>query len=219
MKGSSNRPRIARAGVLLALVVTTALSPTRQASAQSSALTVSPISPEGGSAAPGQTLPSGVFAMINNLPFTQTVSSITIAFSNPSLFSSATLTGPNGVSVSSNPPSFIDTNGPPPASSKHPPASTAFSFSPPICDRAQRSTVFRAYGEAGAFTEPQRAWQRRLREHDSLGSRARSGRTVMVGICDAWPCDCYVAGPRPLTHMAASGFDGPIRDRDARMRR
>jgi len=114
------------------LVVTSAAPAVRQACAQSTALTISPISPEGGNGAPGQTLPDGVFALINNLPFSQTISSITITFSNPSLFSSAILTGPNGASASSNPVVAIDSNKPPPGSSKHPPASTTFSFSPPI---------------------------------------------------------------------------------------
>ena len=114
------------------LVVTAALSSTRQACAQSTTLTVVPISPEGGSGAPGQTLPDGVFAVVNNLPFTATISSITITFSNPSLFSSATLTGPNGASASSNPVFAFDSNEPAPVGSKHPPASTTFSFSPPV---------------------------------------------------------------------------------------
>jgi hypothetical protein len=131
MKRRSNLLRLATAAVV-ALVVTVALSVTRQACAQGTTLAVVPISPEGGSGTPGQTLPDGVFAVTNNLPFTATISSITITFSNPSLFSSANLTGPNGASVSSNPVVYIDSNRPPPASSKHPPASTTFSFNPPI---------------------------------------------------------------------------------------
>lgn len=131
MNGRSNRLRLV-AAVVVTLAMTLALSATRQACAQSTTLTVVPISPEGGSGAPGQTLPDGVFALINNLSAPQTISSITITFSNPSLFSSATLTGPNGASASSNPQVFFDSNKPPPGSSKHPPASTTFSFSPPI---------------------------------------------------------------------------------------
>src|SRR5216683_1853689 len=41
--------------------------------------------------ATGQTLQAGVFAITNNLAVPQTVSSVTIAFSHPALFSSATL--------------------------------------------------------------------------------------------------------------------------------
>jgi hypothetical protein len=135
MKGGPNRPTLATAAVVVALVVAAALSASRLAYAQSMTLTVSPIAPEGGSGAPGQTLPDGVFAVINNLPFTATISSITITFSDPSLFSSATLTGPNGASALSNPLNSFqvsDSNRPPPASSKHPPASTTFGFSPPV---------------------------------------------------------------------------------------
>jgi hypothetical protein len=127
-----SRSRLATAAVIV-LVAAAATFAARQASAQSAPLTVVPISPEGGSGAPGQTLPDGVFAVVNNLPLTATISSITITFSNPSLFSSATLTGPNGDSASSNPPvSYnIDVQKVPPAS-KHPPASTTFIFNTPI---------------------------------------------------------------------------------------
>lgn len=118
--------------VVVAMVVTATLSSTRQACAQNTNLTVAPISPEGGSGASGQTLPAGVFAVINNLPLTQTVSSITITFSKPSLFSSATLAGPDGASASSNPLFAFDSNEPAPTNSKHPPASTTFSFVPPV---------------------------------------------------------------------------------------
>ena len=131
MNRKSARPRLAKTA-LLALVVAAAMFAARQARAQDTPLTVAPISPEGGSGAPGQTLPDGVFALINNLPYTQTIVSITITFSNPSLFSSAILTGPNRASASSNPVVAIDSNSPPSASSKHPPASTTFSFIPPI---------------------------------------------------------------------------------------
>lgn len=131
MNRKSNRPKLAKAA-LLAMVVATATFAARQACAQSAPLTIVPISPEGGSGSPGQTLPDGVFAVVNNLPLTQTINSITITFSDPSIFSSAILTGPNGASASSNPVVAINSNIPPPASSKHPPASTTFIFNPPI---------------------------------------------------------------------------------------
>jgi hypothetical protein len=135
MNWRSARSRLATAAVIV-LVVSAPTFAARQASAQSASLTVVPISPEGGSGSPGQTLPDGVFALVNNLPLTQTINSITITFSNPSIFSSATLTGPNGASASSNPLIAYniqyDSNKPPPASSKHPPASTTFIFNTPI---------------------------------------------------------------------------------------
>jgi hypothetical protein len=88
-------------------------------------LTVSIISPANGGGAPGQTLQAGVFAITNNLTVPQTINSATIAFSDPALFSSATL---NDTSAR------FDVNGPPPGPSPVSPplASTTFTSGFPV---------------------------------------------------------------------------------------
>lgn len=99
----------------------------RQANAQSGpSLTIAIIARANGGGAPGQTLQAGVFSVINNLNFGQSVSSVTIAFSNPSMFSSATLTPP---------PSFSSYPGGTTASpsiTSPPASSTTFTFNPAI---------------------------------------------------------------------------------------
>ena len=86
------------------------------------------VSPANGGGAPGQTLQAGVFAITNNLAVPQTVSSVTIAFSHPALFSSATLKP-----LSPNLARF-DVNGPPPGppTASPPVASTTFYFGFPV---------------------------------------------------------------------------------------
>jgi hypothetical protein len=86
------RAGVASAAIVVIVVLIAALPSTRLARADNGpGLTVSIISPANGGGAPGQTLQAGVFAITNNLSVPQTVSSVTIAFSHPALFSSATL--------------------------------------------------------------------------------------------------------------------------------
>jgi hypothetical protein len=89
------------------------------------ALTMSIISPANGGGAPGQTLQAGVFAITNNLTEALTINSVTIAFSHPALFSSATV---SDTSVR------FDTNSPPsgPSPVSPPLASTTFTAGFPV---------------------------------------------------------------------------------------
>ena len=89
-------------------------------------LTVSIISPANGGGAPGQTLQAGVFAITNNVGAPLTINSVTIAFSHPSMFSSATLKPLITIAV--------DYNRPPPSppAASPPVASTTFSFGFPV---------------------------------------------------------------------------------------
>jgi hypothetical protein len=128
----------ARGFLAATLIVAAALSAARQVRAQSGRtrfeppLTVSIVSRANGGGAPGQTLQAGVFAVTNNLNITQTVNSITvnsitIAFSNPSMFSSATLTPPAArFDVNNN------TGSPAPPTVSNPGSSTTFTFKSPI---------------------------------------------------------------------------------------
>ena len=128
--------RVRRAGVASAAIVVVVLgiaAAARLARAQAISqhdvagpgLTVSIISPANGGGAPGQTLQAGVFAITNNLTVPQTINSATIAFSDPALFSSATL---NDTSAR------FDVNGPPPGPSPVSPplASTTFTSGFPV---------------------------------------------------------------------------------------
>jgi hypothetical protein len=123
------RAGLASAAIVVVVVLIAALPSTRLARANNGpGLTVSIISPANGGGAPGQTLQAGVFAITNNLAVPQTVSSVTIAFSHPALFSSATLKPLS--------PNFarFDVNGPPPSppTASPPVASTTFSFGFPV---------------------------------------------------------------------------------------
>ncbi len=123
------RAGVASAAIVVVVVLIAALPSTRLARADNGpGLTVSIVSPANGGGAPGQTLQAGVFAITNNLAVPQTVSSVTIAFSHPALFSSATLKPLS--------PNFVrfDVNGPPPAppTASPPVASTTFSFGFPV---------------------------------------------------------------------------------------
>ena len=135
------RASIVSAVVFGAVVIMAASLTTRPARAQGvifgfgkvkigPALTVSIISPANGGGAPGQTLQAGVFALTNNLDVPLTINSVTIAFSRPSLFSSATLKplSPNGAS------SQHDVNVSPPGfpTASPPVASTTFNFDFPV---------------------------------------------------------------------------------------
>jgi hypothetical protein len=123
------RAGLASAAIVVIVVLIAALPSTRLARADNGpGLTVSIISPANGGGAPGQTLQAGVFAITNNLAVPQTVSSVTIAFSHPALFSSATL-----IPLSPNFARF-DSHGPPPSppTASPPVASTTFSFGFPV---------------------------------------------------------------------------------------
>ena len=93
-------------------------------------LTVSIISPANGGGAPGQTLQAGVFAITNDVGDPLTINSVTIAFSHPALFSSATLKPLNLNDTSAR----FDVNGPPPGPSPVSPplASTTFTSGFPV---------------------------------------------------------------------------------------
>jgi hypothetical protein len=128
---------IASAAIVVVVVLISPFLPTRLVRAQDvvarsldvvsgqPSLTVSIISPANGGGAPGQTLQAGVFAITNNLTVPQTINSATIAFSDPALFSSATL---NDTSAR------FDVNGPPPGPSPVSPplASTTFTSGFPV---------------------------------------------------------------------------------------
>ena len=121
------RAGVASAAIVVIVVLIAALPSTRLARADNGpGLTVSIISPANGGGAPGQTLQAGVFAITNNLAVPQTVSSVTIAFSHPALFSSATLKPLITIAV--------DYNRPPPGPSpvRPPLASTTFNSGFPV---------------------------------------------------------------------------------------
>jgi hypothetical protein len=93
------------------------------------ALTVSIVSRANGDGAPGQTLEAGVLSIINGSSALAYVNSVTISFSNPSLFSSATLNPPAPVVESIQ----VDQNGARvPATASPPTSSTTFTFNPPF---------------------------------------------------------------------------------------
>ena len=125
------RAAIASAAIVAAVVVVAAAASLTRAQSTSQhdvagpGLTVSIISPANGAGAPGQTLQAGVFAITNNVGDPLTINSITIAFSMPSLFSSATL---------KNTSARFDINGPPPGPSPVSPplASTTFTSGFPV---------------------------------------------------------------------------------------
>jgi hypothetical protein len=121
------RAGVASAAIVVIVVLIAALPSTRLARADNGpGLTVSIVSPANGGGAPGQTLQAGVFAITNNLAIPQTVSSVTIAFSHPALFSSATLKPLITIAV--------DYNRPPPGPSPVSPplASTTFNSGFPV---------------------------------------------------------------------------------------
>jgi hypothetical protein len=121
------RAGVASAAIVVIVVLIAALPSTRLARADNGpGLTVSIVSPANGGGAPGQTLQAGVFAITNNLAVPQTVSSVTIAFSHPALFSSATLKPLITIAV--------DYNRPPPGPSPVSPplASTTFNSGFPV---------------------------------------------------------------------------------------
>ncbi len=107
-------------------------SPTRSVS-------VSIISPANGGAAPGQTIEAGVFSITNTSAVVLFVGAVTISFSKPSLFSSATLSPPAAVgpTPSTVPPpgNYIVVNGVPspgPVTVSPPTSSTTFTFNSPF---------------------------------------------------------------------------------------
>jgi hypothetical protein len=127
-------PRLAPSLCLaaVALFVGSAFAPPPvNAQGSSTTFTVSIISPANGGGAAGQTLEAGVFAITNNTDTTQPLRSVTIAFSNPLLFSSATL-----MLMPSLPPGVVPNQriiGPPSPPTLSPPAvSTTFTFDPPV---------------------------------------------------------------------------------------
>ena len=100
-------------------------------------ISVSIVSPADGGAAPGQTIEAGVFSIINNSTVLEFVNSVTISFSKPSLFSSATLNPPAAGPPPSTvpPPNFHFIDGVPqpgPVTVSPPTASTTFTFNPPF---------------------------------------------------------------------------------------
>ena len=133
------RAGVASAAIVVVVVLVSALPPTRLVRAQGAVsrtlvngpgLTVSIISPANGGGAPGQTLQAGVFAITNNVDAPLTINSVTIAFSHPSMFSSATLKPLNPTPFS---PIRRPTVRPPsPPAASPPVASTTFSFGFPV---------------------------------------------------------------------------------------
>jgi hypothetical protein len=130
------RAGIASAGIVVVVLGLAAAARLARAQATSQhdvagpGLTVSIISPANGGGAPGQTLQAGVFAITNDVGDPLTINSVTIAFSHPALFSSATLKPLNLNDTSAR----FDVNGPPPAppTASPPVASTTFSFGFPV---------------------------------------------------------------------------------------
>jgi hypothetical protein len=137
---------LARVAIASTIAVAAVLALARPARAQGSlifpepvsipSLTVSIISPANGGAAPGQTIEAGVFTIINNSTVLEFVSSVTVSFSKPSLFSSATLSPPAAGPTPSNvvPPGFVVNGVPPPGpvTVSPPTSSTTFTFNPPF---------------------------------------------------------------------------------------
>ena len=118
--------------IAAALAMAAVLSGPRAAHAQSasSGVRVAIISPANGGGAAGQTLEAGAFAIVNDTPFTQSVSSVTIAFSDPSIFSSAGLSE-SGVK-SAFPSSVHYDNQFTPGTPSHVSASSTFYFGPAL---------------------------------------------------------------------------------------
>jgi hypothetical protein len=91
------------------------------------------ISPANGGAAPGQTIEAGVFTIINKSAALVSISSVTISFSNSSLFSSATLNPPAAGPIPSNvSPVLTFVPQPGPVTASPPTSSTTFTFNPPF---------------------------------------------------------------------------------------
>jgi hypothetical protein len=110
---------------------------TIQACDSTPSLTVSIISPADGGAAPGQTIEAGVFSITNTSCVVVSVDTVTVSFSKPSLFSSATLSPPAAGPTPSNvpPPGAHFVRGiplPGPVTLSPPPSSTTFTFSSPF---------------------------------------------------------------------------------------
>jgi hypothetical protein len=95
-------------------------------------ISVSIISPADGGAAPGQTIETGVFSIVNNSTVVEFVSSVTISFSKASLFSSATLNPPASVEAFDSSVQR-DVGGVTTSVTVSPPtSSTTFTFNPPF---------------------------------------------------------------------------------------
>jgi hypothetical protein len=93
---------------------------------------VSIISPANGGGAPGQTIEAGVFSIINNLPVSILVGSVTISFSNASLFSSATLNPPAPVLQQLDISGIVGPGQNVAVTVSGPTSSTTFAFNPPF---------------------------------------------------------------------------------------
>lgn len=125
--------------VAAALAIGAALSGPQRAHAQSSSgsLRVAIISPANGGGAAGQSIEAGAFAIVNGTSVTQSVSSVTIAFSDPSIFSSASLIQPSsnvrspGYNGSNLPGNNVVLSGPSSLANANPAASTTFTFNSP----------------------------------------------------------------------------------------
>ena len=90
------------------------------------------ISPADGGAAPGQTIQAGIFSMTNTSSVEVFVGAVTVSFSIPSLFSSATLSPPATV-VARDISGQHDLGGVTTAVTANPPSSsTTFTFNPPF---------------------------------------------------------------------------------------
>jgi hypothetical protein len=130
--GRHRRAGIITAATIIAGILAVALSlpGPRAAHAQStsSGVRVAIISPANGGGAAGQTLEAGVFAIVNDTSVTLSVPSVTVAFSDPSIFYSASLNGP-GVKGGSGAPWSHNVRL---LTSPHVNASSTFYFSPAI---------------------------------------------------------------------------------------
>jgi hypothetical protein len=141
MSGSGMLARVAIVSTIAVAAVLAVAKPAARAQVVSRnlnfpTLTVSIISPADGGAAPGQTIEAGVFSITNSSPALDFVRSVTISFSKPSLFSSATLNPPAaGPTPSTAPPPSVQVNGVPqpgPVTVSFPTSNTTFTFNPPF---------------------------------------------------------------------------------------
>ncbi len=129
---------VAAAAVMLAAAPQAHAQVATQSREVTQHLTVSIVSPANGGGSAGQTLEAGVFALKNDSTSgdAQSVGSITLTFSDPSLISSATLSGP-GARFDVHGPSgrfgYVSAAaGPFEPTVSRPAGTTTFTFNPPI---------------------------------------------------------------------------------------
>ncbi len=136
MSGSRMLTRVAIASILAFGVILAVARPAARAQGplifpETPSISVSIVSPADGGVAPGQTIEAGVFSIVNNSTVLEFVSSVTISFSKPSLFSSATLNPPAAAPLSLNAFGYVVPQ-PGPVTASPLTSSTTFTFNPPF---------------------------------------------------------------------------------------